>query len=126
MAWRQVTTPPWDAMRGHLPHPKASPRGGRPRVDARRGFEGIWWSLGTGAQWRERPRPSGSPRTCWRRLKPWDESGVFLKRWRAVLAQLNDRQQLRWDACVAEGRVSPAKKGGSKSARRHVARARSG
>jgi transposase len=126
MAWRKLTKQQWDAIRVHLPQPKASPRGGRPRVDDRRCFEGILWILWTGAQWSELPKPYGSPSTCWRRLKQWAESGVLLKLWRVFLAQLNDRQKLRWDECFADGSFIPAKKGGSKSARRNVARARSG
>jgi transposase len=126
MAWRTLTAQQWAALRVHLPHPTASPRGGRPRGDDRRCCEGLLWLLWAGAQGSELPRPSGSPSTGWRRLKAWDESGVLLKLWRAFLAQLHDRQKLRWDACVADGRVIPAQKGGSTSARRHVARARSG
>ncbi|MGH8070899.1 MAG: transposase [Candidatus Entotheonellia bacterium] len=110
-------------MNRRLPQAKASPRGGRPRVAERRCVEGILWSLWTGAPWRELPRRDGSPRTCWCRLKQWEAMGVLLTRWRAFLAQLNDQQKLRWDACVAEGRFIPATKGGPKSARPRGARA---
>jgi transposase len=48
--------------------------------------------LWTGAQWRELHHRYGSPSTCWRRLKLWEETGVLLKLWRAFLAQLNDQQ----------------------------------
>jgi transposase len=126
MAWRGLTNAPWEAIRVHLPPPKASPRGGRPRVDDRRGFEGILWILWTGAQWRELPRRYGSPSTCWRRLQHWEERGLLLKLWRAFLAQLNDQQQLRWDECCADGRVIPAHKGEPKLARRSAAKAQSG
>ena len=90
MAWRGLTNTQWEAIRVHLPQPKASPRGGRPRVEDRRCLEGIVWSLWTGAPWSERPQRYGSPSTCWRRLKQWEETGVLLKLWRAFLAQLND------------------------------------
>jgi transposase len=53
-------------------------------------------------------------------------TGVLLKLWRAFLAQLNDRQKLRWDEGFAEGSFVPAKKGDRKSGRPHAARARSG
>jgi transposase len=126
MAWRGVTKPQWTAIRLHLPQPKPSARGGRPRVEDRRGFEGILWMLWTGAPWRERPRRYGSPSTCWRRLKPWDASGVLLKLWRAFLAPRNDAQQRRWDEGVADGRFIAAKQGGPRSARRSVAKGRRG
>ena len=126
MAWRKLTKQQWDAIRIHLPQPKVSPRGGRPRVDDRSCFEGILWILWTGAQWSELPRRYGSPSTCWRRLKAWEETGLLLKLWRAFLAQLNDQQQLCWDACFVDGRFIPAKKGDPKSARPNGARAQSG
>jgi transposase len=108
MAWRRLTRAPWEALCAHLPQPKAAPRGGRPRVDDRRCREGIRW---TGAPWSALPRRYGSPSTCWRRLKHWEETGGLLTLWRAFLAQLNDQQKLRWDECVAEGSFVPAKKG---------------
>src|ERR687896_189811 len=86
MAWRGLTKQQWEAIRVHLPVPKVSPRGGRPRIDDRRCFEGILWILWTGAQWSELPRQYGSPSTCWRRLKSWEETGVLLKLWRASLS----------------------------------------
>jgi transposase len=126
MAWRGLTTQPWDAIRVHLPQPKVAGRAGRPRVEDRRCLEGILWILWTGSQWSELPRRYGSSSTCWRRLKHWEETGILLRLWRACLAQLNDQQKLRWDECVADGRFIPAKKGGPRSGRPSGARARSG
>src|SRR5574337_147485 len=100
MAWRHVTDAQWDQIRLQLPPVKPKPRGGRPRVDDRRGFEGILWILWTGAPWSELPKRYGSPTTCWRRLKAWEEQGVFFNLWRAFLAQLNDRTKLRWRRLV--------------------------
>jgi transposase len=126
MAWRGLTNTQWEAIRVHLPQPKLSPRGGRPRVADRRCFEGILWILWTGAQWSELPRRYASPSTCWRRLKDWEETGILLKLWRAFLAQLNDQQKIRWDECFADGSFIPAKRGDPKSAPPSGARARSG
>jgi transposase len=126
MAWRRLTKQQWEAIRRHLPQPKATSRGGRPRVEDRRCLEGILWILWTGAQWSELPRRYGSPSTCWRRLKQWEETGALLTLWRAFLAQLNDAQKLRGDECVADGSFMPAKQGGPRAARRHAARGRSG
>src|SRR5688500_7493322 len=126
MAWRGLTKQQWDAIRVHLPPPKASTRGGRPRVDDRRCVEGVLWILWTGAQWRALPRRYSSTSTCWRRLKAWEETGVLLKLWRAFLAQLNDQQKLRWDECFADGSFVPAKQGVPRSVRPSGARVRSG
>jgi transposase len=126
MAWRNLTNEQWAAIRVHLPEPKASARGGRPRVADRRCCEGILWILWPGAHWRELPRRYGRPSTCWRRLNHWEETGVLLRLWRAFLAQLQDQQKRRWDECCVDGRCIPAKQGGPKSARRNGARGPSG
>jgi transposase len=126
MAWRRLTKAQWAAIRIQLPQPKASPRGGRPRVEDRRCFEGILWMLWTGAQWSALPRRYGSPSTCWRRLKHWEETGVLLKLWRAFLAQLNDQEKLRWDEGFADGSCVPAKRGAPKSVKPSGARGHSG
>jgi transposase len=62
MAWRKPTKQQWEARRVHLPQRKATPRGGHPRVDDRRCFEGILWILWTGAQWSELSKRYGSPK----------------------------------------------------------------
>jgi transposase len=126
MAWRKLTQPQWEAIRVHLPIPNRSTRGGRPRVENRHCFERILWMLWTGAQWSELRRRYGSPSTCWRRLKQWEESGVLLQLWRAFLAQLQDCDKRRWDECFADGSFIPAKEGDPKSARASGAKARSG
>src|SRR5919109_3735683 len=126
MAWRKLTEQQWEAIRVHLPQPKASLQGGRPRVEDRRCFEGLLWILWTGAQWSELPRRYGSPSTCWRRLKPWEETGVLLTLWRAFLAQLKDQQPRRWGECFADGRFIPANRRGARSARPHAARGQRG
>ncbi len=114
MSWRGLTDEQWEKLRVHLPRYKPSPKGGRPRADDRRCFEGILWVLWTGAQWSELPKEYGSPSTCWRRLRQWEGSGVLLEMRRAFLAQLNDQDKIRWDECFADGSFAPAKKGGTK------------
>ena len=126
MAWRKLTDVQWARLVEHLPARKPSRRGGRPRIDDRKCFEGILWILWTGAPWSELPRRYASPTTCWRRLRTWEENGTLLRLWRAFLADLNDREKLRWDECFADGSFAPAKKGAPKSARRSVERAQSG
>src|SRR5919109_3214711 len=126
MAWRKLTTVQWEHIRVHLPPPIPHRKGGRPPVSDRRCFEGILWILWTGAPWSELPRRYGSPTTCWRRLKQWEESSVLLALWRALLKTLNERQKLRWNECFIDGSFAPTKTGAPKSARRSAGRARSG
>jgi transposase len=111
MAWRGLTQQQWAAIHVHLAAPKGAPRGGRPRIPDRRCFEGILWILWTGAQWSELPRRYGSPSTCWRRLKHWEETEVLLTLWRAFLAQLNDQEKIRWDECFTAAASCLRKRG---------------
>src|ERR1700680_4586029 len=67
-----------------------------------------------------------SPATCWRRLRDWEEQGVWLTIWRAFLAELNQREQLDWSELFLDGSFAPAKKGARKSEKPSGARARSG
>jgi len=125
MAWRRLTDRQWDLIRKHLPAHKPAPKGGRPWVDDRKCLEGILWILWTGAPWSELPRRYGSSTTCWRRLSEWSRTGVLLDLWRAFLAQLNEREQIRWNECFIDGTFAPAKKGAGASAQPSGARERS-
>ena len=105
---RELTDEQWQIIAAHLPPPK---RTGRPRADDRKTLEGILWVLRTGARWRDVPREYGSPTTCWRRLKQWEESGVWETIWRALLANLEAEQKLDWAQAFLDGSFVPAKKG---------------
>jgi transposase len=99
----------WARIAPHLPRGKGTSRRGRPPADPRTYFEGILWILWTGAPWRALPRKYGSSTTCWRRLRQWDEDGTLLAPWRALLADLNDAEKVRWDECFGHGSFAPAK-----------------
>ena len=88
MAWRGVSDKQWARIEEQLPANPARPKGGRPRADHRKCFEGILWILWTGAPWSELPPQFGSPTTCWRRLRQWEEDDTLLELWRAFLADL--------------------------------------
>jgi hypothetical protein len=49
-------------------------------------------------------------------LQDWVAQDVFLKVWRALLAELDDNDKLHWDECFAHGSFTPAKKEATKSA----------
>jgi hypothetical protein len=42
----------WNLIKDLFENPSPSPRGGRPRADARVCLEGVIWILRTGAQWK--------------------------------------------------------------------------
>jgi len=116
----------WENIRPLLPKKPKRPHGGRPWVHDRPVLEGILWMLRSGARWQDQPEAFPSPTTCWRRLRDWEEQGVWLKIWRAFLAKLNERQQLKWSEAFLGGSFAPAKKGAWESAKPSGARGRSG
>jgi transposase len=125
MSWRKLTDQQWEEVRKHLPERKPHPQGGRPPADDRKCFEGILWILWTGAPWEELPARYGKKSTVYDRLKLWTRNGILENFWRAFLAQLNDRQHIRWNECFLDGTFFSAKKGGSKWARPREGRDRS-
>ena len=125
MTWRKLSDEQWQKVKEQLPTQKKNPKGGRPAADDRRCFEGILWILWTGAQGSELPRRYGPKSTVHDRLQRWTMAGTLEKLWRAFLAQLQEREQIRWDECFVDGTFVPAKKGGLKSAKPSAAKARS-
>jgi len=123
---RLLTGAQWQKIEPLLPRPPKHPRGGRPPAANRRVLEGILWILRSGARWQDLPSEFPSPATCWRRLRRWEEQGVCLRVWRTFLAELNERQQVKWSESFLDGSFAPAKKGAPGSARPSGARGRSG
>ena len=79
-----------------------------------------------GARWKDLPASYPSPSTCWRRLRLWEEQEIWVKAWRAFLAQLDRQGQLDLAETFADGSFAPAKKGGLVSASPRRAKGRSG
>src|SRR5580700_4306545 len=100
---------------------------GRPSVDREPSCPGrVLWILRSGARWQDLPEKYPHPSTCWRRLRDWDEQGVWLNIWRAFLSELNERQQLKWSESFLDGSFAPAKKGAAELEKPSGRRGRSG
>jgi transposase len=122
-----LTDEQWELVGPLLPEPKRRRDGrGRPLTPNRGCFEGILWVLQTGAAWRFLPDEYPSPSTCWRRLKQWEEEGVWLNAWRTLLGALDAEGLLQWDEAFLDGSFAPAKKGAMQSAKPSAAKAQSG
>ena len=91
-----LTEAQWQKIAPLLPKPPQQRKGGLPWIENRRVLEGILWILRSGARWQDMPEKFPHPSTCWRRLRDWEERGVWLKIWRMFLSELNQRQQLKW------------------------------
>ena len=120
-----LTDEQWSLIEPLLPKPVQSPKGGRKPIDARRTLEGILWILRSGARWQDLPERYPSPSTCWRRLRDWEERGVWVEIWRTFLADLNEAGWLDWEEAFVDASFFPAKKGANASEKRNAAREQS-
>ena len=121
-----LTEAQWQKIAPLLPKPPKQRKGGRPWIQNRRVLEGILWILRSGARWQDLPEKFPHPSTCWRRLRDWEERGVWLNIWRTFLSELNQRQQLKWSESFLDGSFASAKKGAAESEKPSGARGRSG
>ena len=69
----------WNLLEPFLPIPHRRPKGGRPRVSDRACLIGIVFVLRIGIPWQMLPPElgCGSEMTCWRRLRDWQQAGVW-------------------------------------------------
>jgi len=121
-----LTAQQWKQIEDLFPAPKRRRDGrGRPWTSNRSCLEGILWVLRVGARWRDLPAeyPNGS--TCWRRLRLWEEQGVWLRAWQALLARLDERKLLDWDEAFLDATFVIAKKGAVQSERPVAGKVRS-
>ncbi len=108
-----LTDEQWELIEPLFPRPRRRPdQPGRPPAPNRACFEDILWILQTGAAWRFLPDEFPSPSTCWRRLQQWQEQGVWLDAWRALLGGLDEEGLLRWDENVPRRQFCSSEKGG--------------
>jgi transposase len=119
MAKELVSDELWEFVEPLLPEEPPKPKGGRPRLDDRAALTGILFVLKSGIPWEMLPQEMGcgSGVTCWRRLKEWQEAGV----WERVLSVLLDRlggyDQIVWERASLDSAIIPAKRGAQRPQR---------
>jgi transposase len=93
---------------------------GRKRVPDRRALAGILFVLKTGIPWEDLPQEMGcgSGMTCWRRLRDWNEAGVWERLHQVLLDELQDAGQLDWSRAVVDSSHVRAKGGAPRRAPR--------
>ena len=92
---------------------------GRLPVDDRCALSGILFVLATGIGWERLPQELGfgSGMTCWRRLRAWQEAGVWKRLHELLLAELHAAERLDWSRAVVDASYIQAKKGAPRQVR---------
>ena len=75
--------------------------------------------LHTGIGWEHLPQELGfgCGMTAWRRLRAWQQAGVWEKLHELLLAELHAADQLEWQRAVADASHPQAKKGAPRQVR---------
>jgi len=108
----------WVIVEPLLPEPKRRRfrYPGRQPIDNRRALTGIIFVLKTGIGWEDLPQEMGcgSGMTCWRRLRDWQQAGVWQQLHEVLLAQFHGANQIDWSRAVVDSSSVRALKGGTK------------
>ena len=102
-----------------MPDEAPKPQGGRPRIDDRSVLAGIIFDLKSGIPWDMLPKEMGcgSGSTCWRRLRDWQEAGMWEELQRVLLNRLGEADRIDWDRVSPDSASVPAKRGDKEPAR---------
>jgi transposase len=113
---RLVSDELWELVKPLIPRPRRVKDGrtGRPRVPDRAALAGIVFVLKTGISWNDLPREigCGSGVTCWRRLREWQDAGVWRELHRVVLDKLGQLDLLDWSRAAVDSASVRAKRRG--------------
>jgi transposase len=82
-------------------------------VPDRAALTGILFVLRTGTPWEHLPAEMGcgSGMTCWRRLRDWQQAGVWARLHKHLLNRLEAAGRIRWDRAALDSTAVAAKKG---------------
>jgi transposase len=119
MAKELVSDELWEFVEPLLPEEPPKPKGGRPRLDDRAALTGILFVLKSGIPWEMLPQEMGcgSGVTCWRRLKEWQEAGVWERLLSVLLDRLGGDDQIVWERASLDSAIIPAKRGAQRPER---------
>ena len=109
----------WELIQPLLPPPK--PRRwhypGRKPLRDRQVLTGVLFVLKSGIPWEMLPKEMecGSGMTCWRRLRDWQDAGVWQNLHELLLAKLREADQIDWSRAVVDSASIRAVGGGGKN-----------
>jgi transposase len=104
----------YDLVAHHLPPEQpVGPKGGRPPILHRIVLKVIWFVLVSGCRWEDVPPEMGcSGRTAHRRLRYWEELGIWDRLHADLLRLLRQNDQLDPDLVIVDGVIVRAFGGG--------------
>ena len=105
MARPLVTDELWELIEPLIPvKPRRFVHPGRKSLPDRQVLGGILFVLKTGIPWEYLPQEMGcgSGMTCWRRLKEWQEAGVWQRLHELLLAKLNEAELIDWSRAAID------------------------
>jgi transposase len=107
----------WEAIQPRLPPEPARCHGGPPRVSHRAALGGIVFILRQGLRWNDLPQELGygSGVTCWRRLRQWQDVGIWSAVHQVVLNWLGDLDAIDGSRASVDSVSVRAKRGGEQT-----------
>lgn len=112
MAKPLLTEELWQILQPLLP--PAKPRRfrfpGRKPIGDRQALTGILFVLKTNIPWEDLPAEMGcgSGMTCWRRLRDWNEAGVWPRLHQVLLQRLDNAHLINWTRAVVDSTFARA------------------
>lgn len=118
----------YDLVCHHLPPEQpVGPKGGRPRVGHWNALKVIWFVLVSGCRWQDVPQEMGcSGRTAHRRLRLWEELGIWDRLHADLLRLLRQSEQLDVEVVIVDGVYVRAFGGGEQTGPSPVDRRKTG
>jgi transposase len=107
----ELTDEQWEIVEPVLRAARRADNRGRPWHDTRAVLNGVFWVLGTGAQWRELPEKYPPFQTCHRRFQQWIRSGKLEEALKLLARHLYERGKLNLEEAFVDATFASAKKG---------------
>jgi transposase len=108
MRFKAMTDEQWEYIEALLPpHAKE----GKPRADDRQTIDAILYVLKTGIPWNDLPEEYGDDSTANRRLRRWENEGVWKSIMDALVSDGYSDGKLSIDNLSIDSDTIPAKKG---------------
>lgn len=107
---KELTDRQWETMAPMIPKQRGA---GKPRANDRATLNAILYVLTTGCRWEDlsKTQYSHSYTTAWRRLKRWEEMGIWKRMLDSLISKGYASGIVKMDSLSIDSTTVPAKKG---------------